>query len=92
MAVDFPGWIAATEAAEKFGVTYNWLRQLVKDGVFTRGQFSSAKERPPIYLRLAELRAFKRGGIAAVAPVKTAYEAAQAEPVAVPSHELGGEG
>lgn len=82
MAVDFPGWIPATEAAEKFGITYNWLRQLVRDGLFTRGQFSTATQRPPIYLRVAELRAFKKGGIAAVAPVKAAYEAAQREELA----------
>lgn len=80
MAVKYPGWISALDAAQKYGIRYNALRQLVRDGVFTRGQFSTAKERPPIYLRTAELDAWKKGGLDAVAPVKAAFEASQTNP------------
>lgn len=89
MAVDFPGWITALDAAEKFGVNYSLLRQLVKDDVFTRGKFSTASQRPPIYLRVDQLRAYKRGGIAAVVPVKAAYEASLCEPIPAHAPELG---
>jgi hypothetical protein len=70
MAGDFPGWIAAPDAVRRHGISYTMLRKLVRDGVFTRGQFSAAKERPPIYVRVAELRAWKRGGVAAVEVLK----------------------
>jgi len=90
-AEKFPGWLSISEAAKKYRADYNALRRMVKDGVFTRGQFSSAKGRPPIYLRVDELDAWKRGGVAAVASVKAAYERSQQQLVAA-QHDLGGEG
>lgn len=74
---DRPGWISLADAVNRYGVAYNSLRKLVAADVFTRGKFSMAELRPPIYLRVEELDAWKAGGVLAVAPVKAAYEAAQ---------------
>jgi len=89
MATEFPGWLTPTEATERYGISYMMIRRFVSAGVFTRGQFSNAESRPPIYLRIEELDAWKRGGVAAVAPIKAAFERAEA---ALASHDLGGEG
>jgi hypothetical protein len=70
MASRFPGWLSAREVTQKYGLTYDQLRFLLRKGVFTRGVFSPAKERPPIYVRAEELRAWKRGGIEAVQKVR----------------------
>ncbi|AWM35851.1 hypothetical protein C1280_01660 [Gemmata obscuriglobus] len=70
-------WLPAPEAARLFDINYKQLCALVHEGVFTRGKFGAAKKRPPIYLRVAELEAWKRGGVPAVAPIKAAYEAEQ---------------
>lgn len=75
MAPDPNEWLPALEAAEKYGFAYNSLRALVQAGVFTRGQFSAAEKRPPIYVRVCELEAWKKGGVPAVLPLKAAYEA-----------------
>lgn len=91
MEPDFPKWLSATEAVERYGIEYQMLRKLVHSGVFTRGQFSAAKSRPPIYLRVAELDAWKKGGVAAVAPLKAAFEATSRE-LAAAHPEHGGEG
>lgn len=66
-------WLSATEAAEKYELSAKLLRRLVRKGVFTRGNFGAAVVRPPIYLRVAELDAYRSGGVTAVAPVKNAY-------------------
>lgn len=71
MAAEYPGWLTATEATDRYGISYTMLRKLVADGVFTRGQFSSAKDRPPIYLRVTELEAWRAGGVPAVNAVKS---------------------
>jgi hypothetical protein len=76
MPVESPGWLPASEAVREYGLSYNLLRKLVADGVFTRGVFGAAKERPPIYVRRAELDAYKAGGVNAVAPVRAAFSAA----------------
>lgn len=91
MTTQFPGWIAASDAVEKYGISYTLLRKLVSDGVLTRGVFSTAKERPPIYLRTTELDAWKSGGVGAVAPVRSAFEASQREVAAVHTAVVGGE-
>ena len=88
MAADFPGWMILSEASERYGVSYGMLRKLVSDGIFTKGQFSTAPDRPPIYLRIEELDAWKRGGVNAVAPVRAAFEKTEA---AMASHDVGGE-
>jgi hypothetical protein len=69
-----PGWLSAPEAARRYGIDYQALRRLVATGVFTRGRFSAALRRPPIYLRKTELDAFKRGGVDAVAAARAARE------------------
>ncbi len=72
MAAEFPGWLSAPEAVERYGIAYVMLRRLVADGVFTRGRFSTAKKKPPIYVRVAELDAWKSGGIPAVSKARKA--------------------
>lgn len=89
MAAEFPGWMIMSEASERYGVSYMTLRKMVRDEVFTKGQFSTAASQPPVYLRIVELDAWKRGGIAAVAPLKAAFERSEA---ALASNDLGGEG
>lgn len=88
MAAEFPGWVSAQDAVERYGIAYHLLRQLVGEGVFTRGRFSLAEKRPPIYLRVEELDAWKRGGIDAVRELRAAPK--EAAPVHAP--DLGGEG
>jgi hypothetical protein len=51
-------------------MSYGRLCELVAEGVFTRGKFSLAKQRPPIYLRVEELNAWNRGGVDAVRRVR----------------------
>lgn len=86
MSAEFPGWLTPAEATERYGISYTMIRKLLAEEVLTRGQFSTASERPPIYLRVEELDAWKRGGVPAIAPVKARYEASLALPVV-----LGGE-
>lgn len=79
MAVEIPGWLTAQDASERYGIPYQSLRKLVADGVFTRGNFSGAKERPPIYLRVEELDAWKRGGVTAAKRLRDAWAAADSQ-------------
>lgn len=88
MPAEFPGWVSAPEAVERYGIGYVMLRQLVSDGTFTRGRFSSAQQRPPIYLRIDELDAWKRGGVDAVRELRSARE----KPEAVLAPDLGDPG
>lgn len=88
MAAEFPGWVSAPEAVERYGIAYVLLRNLVANGVFTRGRFSLAEKRPPIYLRIDELDAWKRGGIDAVRELRAAPQ----KPEPAHSPDLGGEG
>lgn len=82
MVKEFPGWLALPDAAKLCGLTYESLRRLVKDGVFTRGRFTSAvAAKTPIYLKVSELETFKAGGVDAVLAMR--------EPV-VPTHDIGG--
>ena len=69
-----PGWLSLPDAAQRYRMRYETLRRLAHDGVFTVGKFSAAKKRPPMFLRVDELEAWKRGGVGAVAPLKAAYE------------------
>jgi hypothetical protein len=69
-ATRFPGWLSLPDAAMKYRVRYETLRRLARDGVFTVGNFSAAKKRPPVYLRVDELDAWKRGGVPAVERVR----------------------
>lgn len=66
----FPGWLSLMDAAQKYRVRYETLRRLARDGVFTIGKFSAATKRPPVFLRVAELDAWKKGGVAAVKKVR----------------------
>jgi hypothetical protein len=75
MRAAYPGWLSAPEAARRYGIEYQALRRLVATGVFTRGRFSAAAVRPPIYLRKTELDAYKRGGVDAVAAARSARDA-----------------
>lgn len=76
MPVESPDWLTAADAVREFGLSYNLLRKLVADGVFTRGVFGVAKDRPPIYVRRVELAAWKAGGVNAVAPIREAFATA----------------
>lgn len=73
MAAEFPGWMTAYQAAKHLGLDYATVRTLANAGVFTKGQFSVSEVRPPIYLRIVELDAFKLGGVPAVVPLKAEY-------------------
>jgi hypothetical protein len=53
-------------SAERVGIPYETIRQLAKAGVFTVTTFSAGKTRPPIFLSVAELDAWKRGGLQAL--------------------------
>jgi hypothetical protein len=64
------GWIHILEACERYGHDYNHLRRMVKEGIFTRGRFTSEAKGAPIYLLVKELDAFKRGGAGAVRKVQ----------------------
>jgi hypothetical protein len=66
-------------------VRYEALRRLVRAGVFTVGRFSTATKKPPVFLRVKELEAWKRGGVEAVGRLRR--EEATAE--VVPAHEYG---
>lgn len=90
MAKEFPGWLPIAVAAERYDLHYEALRRLVNQGIFTRGRFTSRKEQAPIYLRIEELDAWKRGGVNAVAAVKLKLDPNSDVPV--PSHDPGGEG
>ncbi len=81
MAREFPGWRHIGVAAKEYGVTWALLRKLVKEGVFTRGRFTSTTDAGPVYLKVAELDAWQSGGVDAVRAIREA----------VPAHDLGGE-
>lgn len=82
--LEFPGWLKIADAAERYGLKYETLRRLVKDDVFTRGRFTSASaDTPPIYVKIAELDAWRSGGVDAV---KSLREAPAFPPVV---HEMG---
>lgn len=68
----FPGWLSLPDAAQRYRVRYETLRRLARDGVFTVGKFSAAEKRPPVFLRVNELDAWKRGGVEAVSEIRTA--------------------
>lgn len=71
------GWLHISEACERYGHDYPDLRRLVTEQkVFTRGRFTSMKPTAPIYLRVDELEAFKRGGVGAVRDLQAAAEKA----------------
>lgn len=72
----FPGWLSLMDAAQKFKVRYETLRRLARSGVFTVGKFSNAAQRPPVFLKVAELKAWKEGGVEAVEKVREAGAAA----------------
>ena len=82
---EIPGWLPISAACAQYGHDYEFLRRLVKEGIFTRGRFTSAKETAPIYLRVDELDAWKAGGVEEVERVR----AARAELAAVTGPELG---
>lgn len=77
MATKFPGWLSAAEAVAQYGINYDTLRDLVQEGVFTRGSFAAGRSRPRIYVREVELKAWKSGGVGAVAPVRAALQNGQ---------------
>lgn len=65
-ATKFPGWLSLPDAAVKYRVRYETLRKLAKTGLFTVGKFSTAAKRPPVFLRVRELEAWRAGGVEAV--------------------------
>ncbi len=93
MAAESCEWLTAAEASARYGIPYPSLRKLVADGVFTRGQFGTATRRPPIFLRVVELDAWKSGGVAAARRLKDAWAVASVASFAAPApvHDLGGE-
>jgi hypothetical protein len=66
----YEGWLTVKSAAVYCRLEEKTFRRLIDAGVFTRGRFSAAPKRPPIYLKVAELDAWKRGGADAVAAVR----------------------
>jgi hypothetical protein len=83
MAVEAPNVLPLTVAAERYGIAYPTLRELVNAGVFTRHVFEEqGREKPPIFVAVAELEAWKAGGAEAVVKLRTAPAV---------EHDLGGE-
>lgn len=66
MAGHDANWLPLRAAAERIGAHYEVVRRLAKIGVFTRAAFSAATKKPPIFLDIRELDAWKAGGIDAV--------------------------
>jgi hypothetical protein len=89
MAAEFPGWMTAYQAAKHLGMDYATVRTLANAGVFTKGQFSASEKRPPIYLRVVELDAFRSGGVPAVVPLKAEYARTQRTAVAATEAPAG---
>jgi len=88
-ALEFPGWLKLGDAAKEYGLKYETLRRLVKNNTFSRGNFTNPDaDTPPIYVRIAELEAWKRGGVDAVQRLRE-HESKQPFPFA--THEMGGE-
>lgn len=89
VALEFPGWMRLRDAAIAYGLKYETLRRLVKDGVFTRGRFTSqSADTPPVFVKIAELDAWKSGGVDAVIALRNRVADAT---YPVP-HELGESG
>lgn len=63
-------YVPLRKGAKRIGESYESLRRLARAGVFTRGCFSVATKRPPVYLRIDELDAYRLGGIEAVRRVQ----------------------
>jgi hypothetical protein len=76
MTRTIPGWLLIRVAAERYGYTYWKLRNLVVAGVLTRGDFTGDKT-APIFLRVEELEAYKKGGASAAMNIKEKFEASQ---------------
>ncbi|HYH65061.1 MAG TPA: hypothetical protein VD866_10235 [Urbifossiella sp.] len=65
-------YVPLRKGAKRIGESYESLRRLARAGVFTRGRFSVATKRPPVYLRTDELDAWRRGGLDEVRRVQNA--------------------
>lgn len=73
MRRNFPGWLHLPVAAKRYKLKYETLRRMVKEDIFTRGRFTSTSAAtPPIFLKIEELDAWKRGGVDAVKAVREA--------------------
>lgn len=73
-------WLPMSAAVARYGISYWVLHRLVRGGVFTRGIFSAAEKRPPIFLNVKELDAWKAGGIEAVRKVQARARKAKVTP------------
>jgi hypothetical protein len=91
MAQKFKGWLHIPLACKRYGTDYNTLRKMVRAGVFTRGRFTSEAANAPVYVRIDEMNAWKKGGIDAVRRLQ-AQRAAREELEALTAPVLGGEG
>lgn len=67
----FDGWMPLKAAAQRYGIHYETLRDLVNGGVLTRGRFTTAR-RGRVYLRISELEAWRTGGVDAVTTLRAA--------------------
>lgn len=89
MALEFPGSLHVSAAAEQYKVPHQLLRKLVREGVFTRIRYTSAEtDTGPLYLRIAELDAWQTGGVDAVRKLRER----ESKQELVATHDLGGEG
>lgn len=60
---DAPNVIPLAVAADRYQIDYSQLRALVNAGVFTKHVFEGERKRPPIFVFVAEIEAFKRAGL-----------------------------
>lgn len=93
MSVETPNVLPLAVAAEQYGIGYDMLRELAHAGVFTKHVFDPAKQKPAIFVPVAELDAWKtavesgRNGAQAVIELRAKSELARLH-----TPDLGGEG
>ena len=78
--MESPNMLPLGVAAERYGISYPTLRELVNAGVFTRHVFDKGAKKPPIFVLVSELEAWKAGGVDAVQAMKRGKKKSRPKP------------
>jgi hypothetical protein len=82
-----PNVLPLAVAAERYGIGYATLRELVNAGVFTKHVFDDEQKKPALFVFVSEMEGWKRNKLDGVREAQ-----AEARRLAATAPDLGGEG